>query len=230
MNLAYCRHSMARGTRVGEAFQPLLPNVQQADQSPLPREAEDLLLQEAKQVDLATVEEAASASNTSSHLEVVPPEHVEPARHTTFLPNSCTMGPTYPYTSLPPTFPHSPRILPQPTLPPPCPALQLFYLLSGPTGPTLVPVQSLSPHPQPLFIPATVPTLTGLPPGFPTLQPRPPPGFPLLQRRAKSSDDGGKDFFRPWEDVPVKVEAAASLGTEKEDIEEVEKKLGEVQI
>jgi hypothetical protein len=57
-----------------------------------------------------------------------------------------------PRTLLPPSF--LPWPVPPPVPAPAWPALQLFYLAPGPLGPALLPLHTLSPRPQPVYLPA----------------------------------------------------------------------------
>ena len=120
------------------------------------------------------------------------------------------------------------------------PALQLFYLLPGPLGPTLVPVQTPSTIPRPVFLPTN-----GLPPFLPPIQPPtllpphlpspptilpcPPPGFGPqggLSTDRSSSKERETKLFRPWEDSDDEENLEKTISDQREEF--VEKCLEDV--
>ena len=92
------------------------------------------------------------------------------------------------------------------------PALQLFYLLPTPHGPTLVPVQSFSSQPQPVFLPSVASPLPVFPPDM-NLSPRPPPGFEPFHHQ-ELGGDGRRELFRPWEQSENEKEAEKTLNSQ----------------
>ena len=140
----------------------------------------------------------------------------------------------------PPSMIASPAYLPT-HYPTHYPAIQLFYLLPGPLGPTLIPVHTPgSTIPRPVFLPTNglPPFLpphhrpTFLPPHLPnptTILPCPPPGFGPqggLSTDRSSSKERETKFFRPWEDSDHEENSEETISDQRKEF--VEKYLKDV--